>query len=101
MRDIGTMPSPEISTTRAIRWRAGIAVIRMREVVELLRAVADSPDYQGPPLEVAEKMADVLAEIHDQIARWHTATVKAHRVRVSLPRKLSSSRRAIASLYRN
>jgi hypothetical protein len=65
------MSAPEISTTNQVRWRMAIAEHRWREAVELLREAAAAPGYSGPPFEVVERMAVLIAEVRGQVQNWH------------------------------
>jgi hypothetical protein len=82
--------SPEISTVNAVRWRMGIAEQRWRQAVELLREAAAAPGYSGPPLEVVERMAVVMAEIRGQVLNWQ---IEEHARRASRPRVMSRGQR--------
>jgi hypothetical protein len=71
--------------------------------VELIRPAAAAPDYCGPPLDVIERLAEVVAEVHDQVTRWHIGTVEEHTLRVRRPRTSTrqsrSIRTAVADLH--
>jgi hypothetical protein len=67
---VGLMSSPEITTVNAVRWRLSIVDRRMKEAVELLREVAGTPGYSGPPFDVLERMADLIGQIREQVSAW-------------------------------
>jgi hypothetical protein len=97
-RILGLM-SPEITLTNQVRWRVAIADRRWREAVELLRTAAAAPGYCGPPLDVVERMAGVIAEVRDQIKAW---SIEEQRRRTNRPRIATRPvKRALAELYRS
>ena len=98
---VGLMSTLEIAAVNQIRWRVGICDRRMKEAVELLRVVAAVPGYCGPPVEVVERLADIIGEIRGQIHSW---TLKEHAgrtrcLRIASRGKRNSIKGAIAELY--
>jgi hypothetical protein len=61
------MPSPVASRVNRVRFRVGQAEAALREVVELLRDAAVVPGYDGPAIEVVERLAEVIAEVRGQV----------------------------------
>jgi hypothetical protein len=61
------MPSPVASRVNKVRFRVGQAEAALREVVELLRDAASVPGYDGPDLQVIERLAEVVAEVRGQV----------------------------------
>jgi hypothetical protein len=86
------MSSPEITKVNAVRWRLSIVDRRMKEAVELLREAAGAPGYSGPPFDVVERMADLIAEIRKQVADW---SFEEQRRRAARPRIAPSAVRKL------
>jgi hypothetical protein len=95
---VGLMSSPEITRVHAARWRMGIAERRWREAVELVREAAAAPDYSGPPLDVIERMTELMVEIRKQVQNWHLdAQIRdTSRPRIATKGQRNSVKRAIA-----
>jgi hypothetical protein len=89
--------SPEITLTNQVRWRVAIVDRRMKEAVELLRSAAAAPGYSGPPLDVVERMAGVIAEIRSQVQAWSIEEQRRHARRPRIANR--SMKQAIRELY--
>jgi hypothetical protein len=89
--------SPEIQQSSAVKWRLATAARRLREAAELLRPVAGQAGYCGPPLDVIEKLAEVVAEVRAQATRWHVQVVTEHTLRVRRPRTSTRMSRSVSS----
>ena len=56
------MSSPAIQTVNQVKFRVVRAAKDWEEALALVRRAATAPGYSGPPLEVVERMAVVIAE---------------------------------------
>jgi hypothetical protein len=95
------MSSPAIQTVNQVKFRVVRAAKDWEEALALVRRAATAPGYSGPPLEVVERMAVVIAEIRAQVHAW---SLEEQRRRASRPRRATCGqsrtvRTAIAELY--